>query len=540
MVAEDEDEDDGVNQVPVGLGSTDAGDQTALEDSVTDQSDVSGLENKTKSFTNQDVVEVRDVSAATPCRVLDELEDDDEDSPSDDKTNVGAEHKVEPVVPAKRPVAVEGKKELVVTKPVEPKSIGQDEPETESESDSEGDTTAETEDGMSTEPEAKKTDVEEEKPKEVETKSHVNTGEPAAIPKLETDSKSAIESSEPVTDKSVDTSEPPLTKTISTEKHAPPKSSHRPSTSKPVNVPPHKPANRPSTSESIGAPLKPTSTSDSISSTDSVGLHSKKPPPKVPKKPSSKIAEFQQRLAQQQQQDIGLLAKHHAPPPKPKPKRVMSHESDNGDADYDKDKEEQDSAPVVKPKKVGKLNSVFAKNLDGMLGRGLPGMVPGMGMPLPGMALGGGLPPALAAKMAANHGSDDDDDDDKDGDDKEEKKEVKKHEKKVTDARKGRAKGPRGRKLPGKIKEKIVVNDDTLGVSGPKLSVFTVDSLWSIKPKFDEADFDSSVDVSKSSDVTGHDRSVGQGHGTERRVSSKDILAELKSKVGDDNESTKK
>ncbi|GME99669.1 unnamed protein product [Ambrosiozyma monospora] len=97
MVAEDEDEDDGVNQVPVGLGSTDAGDQTALEDSVTDQSDVSGLENKTKSFTNQDVVEVRDVSAATPCRVLDELEDDDEDSPSDDKTNVGAEHKVEPV-----------------------------------------------------------------------------------------------------------------------------------------------------------------------------------------------------------------------------------------------------------------------------------------------------------------------------------------------------------------------------------------------------------------------------------------------------------
>ncbi|GMF02063.1 unnamed protein product [Ambrosiozyma monospora] len=173
-----------------------------------------------------------------------------------------------------------------------------------------------------------------------------------------------------------------------------------------------------------------------------------------------------------------------------------------------------------------------------MLGRGLPGMVPGMGMPLPGMALGGGLPPALAAKMAANHGSDDDDDDDKDGDDKEEKKEVKKHEKKVTDARKGRAKGPRGRKLPGKIKEKIVVNDDTLGVSGPKLSVFTVDSLWSIKPKFDEADFDSSVDVSKSSDVTGHDRSVGQGHGTERRVSSKDILAELKSKVGDDNEST--
>ncbi|GMG40643.1 unnamed protein product [Ambrosiozyma monospora] len=466
--------------------------------------------------------------------------DDDGALFSEVKSNANTEHKVEPVVPAKRLAAVDGKTEPIVPQPVESKSIVQVEPETETESESEGDTTAETEDEISIDPEVKKTEVEKEKANESEAKSHANIVEPAVVPKLDIQSKSAVESPETVNDKSVDTSAPPTT-TISSEKHAPSKPARRPLTSKSVDVPPHKLSSGSSISKSIGGPLTPTSTSDSISSTDSTGLHSKKPPPKVPKKPSSKIAEFQQRLAQQQQQDIGMLAKHHAPPPKPKPKRVISHESDNGD-DEDKymDRNDQESVPVVKPKKVGKLNSAFAKNLDGMLGRGLPGMVPGMGMPLPGMVLGGGLPPALAAKMAANHGTDDDED--KNDEDMEEKKEVEKPEKKVTDARKGRAKGPRGRKLPGKVKEKIVVNDDTLGVSGPKLSVFTVDSLWSIKPKFDEADFDSSVDVSKSSDVTGHDHedsgSFVHGHGTERRVSSKDILTELKSKVGDDTEST--
>ncbi|GMG21383.1 unnamed protein product [Ambrosiozyma monospora] len=80
MIAEDEDdiEQKGVSQVPAGSNGVDVGDQTVLEDSVTDQSDVSGLENKTQSFSKHDSIVEKEESNVIPSRVLDDLEGDDD------------------------------------------------------------------------------------------------------------------------------------------------------------------------------------------------------------------------------------------------------------------------------------------------------------------------------------------------------------------------------------------------------------------------------------------------------------------------------
>ncbi|KAG7903336.1 hypothetical protein KL935_000868 [Ogataea polymorpha] len=138
--------------------------------------------------------------------------------------------------------------------------------------------------------------------------------------------------------------------------------------------------------------------------------------PAVPKKPSSKIAAFQQMLAQRQQQDMGMF--------KPKPPLPTKRPSQAAD----------DSEP-------SDPGSQHARK-------------PLVGFPLPGMAFPGISVPGMPFAKPENDDATD-------------------H---VTDVRKERAKGPRGRKLPSRVKDSIEVNDETLG---NKLNILVTTS-WGI------------------------------------------------------------
>ncbi|ODV83143.1 hypothetical protein CANARDRAFT_30235 [[Candida] arabinofermentans NRRL YB-2248] len=179
------------------------------------------------------------------------------------------------------------------------------------------------------------------------------------------------------------------------------------------------------------------------------------PPPKVPKKPSSKIAEFQQMLAQRQQEDVANFR------PKPfvrtTPRAVASNDDNEEGKEGEGDGEEGKSSkeePVTR--KVGKLNSMFTQNLNGMLGVGLPGMV------MPGML--------MQSKQESSQ-KEEEEEGEGEGEGEEKVEQVK-------DLRRGRAKGPRGRKLPNSVKSKLVVDDESLG-NVRKYQIFTGE-LWNV------------------------------------------------------------
>lgn len=142
---------------------------------------------------------------------------------------------------------------------------------------------------------------------------------------------------------------------------------------------------------------------------------SKKPPPPKPKKLSSKILAFQQQLMSQQQPELD--SKPYVPTHRPKP---PSRTSTTSSIVSDSSKEES-AAP--KPRKV--VNE-FAKNLNGLWG----------GVALPGMVMPGLVPPAVLTKESDE-----------------------KSDEPVKDIRRGRAKGPRGRKLPSSATEPVVKDE---------------------------------------------------------------------------------
>lgn len=229
-----------------------------------------------------------------------------------------------------------------------------------------------------------------------------------------------------------------------------PKSRPKPKMSDGPNMPPKIPAKRPSVASADS------SSSNSSESTAAQTVH-KKPPPRVPKKPSSRIAQFQEMLEQQQKADLGLL-NHATPKPRPKvPARTHTVNSQDGDESKEigGDEESVSGAAVtsVDAPKVDRVNSKFAQSLNGMIGMGLPGM-----------AFGGN--PFAAIKAAKEHTSTDSSPAD----------EAKNAEKsKVKDVRRGRARGPRGRKLPDAVTKAVEVSDATLGNN----FTIVVKNLWS-------------------------------------------------------------
>ncbi|KAG7813353.1 hypothetical protein KL921_000899 [Ogataea angusta] len=196
---------------------------------------------------------------------------------------------------------------------------------------------------------------------------------------------------------------------------------HEPSKSK-VTIP--DPASNSSSLEPTNDPISKKSSDMSLGISPRSSTDSNKPA--VPKKPSSKIAAFQQMLAERQQQDMGMF-KSKPPVPTKRPSQVAD-DSDHSDAGVQH---------VRKP----------------LIGFPLPGMA-FPGTPMPGMPFA-----QPESDDATDH---------------------------VEDVRKGRIKGPRGRKLPSRVKDSVQVNDETLG---NKLNIIVTTS-WNIdlrKPvKIDE------------------------------------------------------
>ena len=218
-----------------------------------------------------------------------------------------------------------------------------------------------------------------------------------------------------------------------------------------AHTPPKVPAKRPSVASSESG------SSNNSDSTTAQIAH-KKPPPRVPKKPSSRIAQFQEMLEQQQKADLGLLNRA-APKPKPKvPVKSHTFESENSDeikeAGDDGSLASGDSTTNSEVPKAERANSKFAQSLNGMIGMGLPGM-----------AFGGN--PFAAMKAAKGAGS-------AESNVADEERGAEKS--KVKDVRRGRARGPRGRKLPDAVTKAVEVNDATLG---NKFTIVVKD-LWSL------------------------------------------------------------
>ncbi|ODQ79704.1 hypothetical protein BABINDRAFT_161418 [Babjeviella inositovora NRRL Y-12698] len=169
----------------------------------------------------------------------------------------------------------------------------------------------------------------------------------------------------------------------------------------------------------------------------------KAPPPIKPKKPSSKIAAFQQMFG---------ASSEKAPPLVPsRPMKVNLIRSSTADslpgsideeASSVEEKTQTQRAVPGMPNRLASSRVNFAKNLNGMIGMALPGMVPAE---------------ALAFQP----------------DESEETKECDQEEVPVSkDLRKGRAKGPRGRKLPTSAVEPVVEAKN-------KYSIVVAD-LWSV------------------------------------------------------------
>ncbi|CDK26463.1 unnamed protein product [Kuraishia capsulata CBS 1993] len=200
-----------------------------------------------------------------------------------------------------------------------------------------------------------------------------------------------------------------------------------------------------STAPAPALPPVPRRLTDGSLSDASSETITKKPPPKVPKKPSSRIAAFQQMFAQQE-------APAPVPrkiPPRPKPK---STESSGAESLEIFSADSPTSQPQITSRFTG-AKADFAKNLNGMIGFGLPGMVPmpGMAMPVPTRA---------------------DEADDTD----QEKATVAK----PNDVRKSRARGPKGRSLPKTVK--VAVEDDS---NKSRYEIF-VSEVWRFETETEE------------------------------------------------------
>lgn len=175
----------------------------------------------------------------------------------------------------------------------------------------------------------------------------------------------------------------------------------------------------------------------------------KKLPPRVPKKPSSKIAAFQHMIEQQQQQDMGNLLRGKGPQipmKRPSIKTSVSTES-------------EPEAIESKSGPPSRVNSKFSQNLNGLFAGGVP---------LPGMAMGTDQLSALKAQRITTN-------DEADG--------TSIGGEKVNDVRRGRGRGPKGRKLPTNVKEIVEVNDQTLGNNSRGIAV---QNLWTFSFKADE------------------------------------------------------
>ena len=231
-------------------------------------------------------------------------------------------------------------------------------------------------------------------------------------------------------------------------------------------LPPSRPKTSKKALESEPTPVVPVRTTSTGST--------KRPPP-VPKKPSSKIAAFQEMLQKQQQADMGLFVKQKPtiPRTRPTPKHTIERSSTPDSTD---DGEGKAPAPAV-----DRSQSQFAQSLNGMIGVGLPGM-----------ALGGN--PFAAMKQAKESGAINGADDL--ADDKNEKS-------KVQDIRRSRARGPRGRKLPGEVNKSVEINDSTLGNKFSIVSCELWDLDMSVSKSVEQEFIESSVDEETGVEETG-------------------------------------
>lgn len=175
--------------------------------------------------------------------------------------------------------------------------------------------------------------------------------------------------------------------------------------------------------------------SETITPPSALAETPRKAPPRVPKKPSSKIAAFQQILEQQQAANMAPQVPTRRPKGEMPPSRV---------------------------------NSAFSQNLNGLFA----------GIPLPGMAPGGDPVAALKARKSVDESTS-----------------VEEAPADVsTDSRRSRARGPRGRKLPSSVKDHVQVNDETLG----NTRKIAVQSLWKYSFKAPESEPLREEDISNS------------------------------------------
>ncbi len=160
----------------------------------------------------------------------------------------------------------------------------------------------------------------------------------------------------------------------------------------------------------------------------------KKKRPIVPKKPTSKIAQFQAMLQQQQEHDLGFLNKRAPVLPSHRPRKhnLASASDDNHEPEKDASREQFSS----------KLNTMFGMKMNGI--------------PLPGMVL-----PEVKSQMPVSRSDSD-------------KNEPSKPQSRQLGARR-RARAPRGRRLPKSVGNVVEVNDETLGTK-TKFTVFAEDS----------------------------------------------------------------
>lgn len=175
-------------------------------------------------------------------------------------------------------------------------------------------------------------------------------------------------------------------------------------------------------------------------SLDSTSATKKAPPPKVPKKPSSKIAAFQEMLQQQQSEELGLLNK--TTPKIPWKRPIVTSTTNESNL--------KTGSPDEPIKTVNRVQSDFAHNLNGLLGVGLPGISLGT--------------KSFESSKHVKEGPSEDNLGNK------------KEFLRVPDARRSRARGPRGRKLPEEVKKPVEVTNETLG----NTLRITIQPLWSI------------------------------------------------------------
>lgn len=303
--------------------------------------------------------------------------------------------------------------------------------------------------------------------------------EPTLEPELETETEPVESSTNDESEASSSTNTPPqvveelidsVSNTESTGFQTAPTSSAVPA-EKSVVEEPAIPKTRPTISRKATETTSELSTEEENNETIT-----KKPPPRVPKKPSSKIAAFQQMLEQQQQQDMGNLMKSKGPQI-PMKRPTIKPPSSASESDEPK------SGPP------SRVNSKFTQNLNGLFG----------GVPMPGMALGND--PISALKAQRKSATDEVD--------------ATESEEKVSDVRRGRGRGPRGRKLPTNVKDKVEVNDDTLGNNSREINV---NNVWSFSFQL-EKNIESEVEENEEEDVATVD---------EKEESNETVVGELK------------